>query len=147
MMKSLTFQDTSLRVWTGSIAVLTNCSFYFSFHQLCDAFTQDCSGDIDRPLAMPPRQPTDLPSPSPQETSKGRPILVKIPTCPPSPFTNGGDHTTSIPNSSTFLRRRCWTIAAVVSGQWPRRRAQMPMFLHVSPMLCNFFQHPLLGCQ
>ena len=27
---------------------------------------QDCSHDIDRPLPMPPRQATDLPSPTPQ---------------------------------------------------------------------------------
>ena len=75
----LNFSDTSLRALGESFVVLTNCHWRFSF------FTQDCSGDIDRPLAMPPRQPTDLPSPSPQESSHGRPILVQIPTSQPSP--------------------------------------------------------------
>lgn len=48
---------------------------------------EDCSGDIDQPLPVPPRQPSDLPSPLPQEIldNRGRGQRTAAPQAPPPP--------------------------------------------------------------
>ena len=68
------------------IALIYNCIYLLmSFWQRVRKrhVCQDCSGDVSLPLTMPPRQPTDLPPPSPQEVldnrGRGRTVTAQAP--------------------------------------------------------------------